>query len=220
MYLKRFSWRSICSLCVINHTFFPKIYSHCGDEFGIEFIVCVSIEKCCLPDSWVSKGQEFNQIIIVSISHSDGLGGPARGAGAARALVSGFGARSGLPELRVPASNHRAPAASLTESRSWALLLASATCGCWSIVARPDSPQPLPVKTASGKAGSTTLAGVRLGGWDQEGLCEKKACPWVLTRMCLAHLEPVWLVTQPCACLWVELWANHCQQFSLQNPAS
>lgn len=140
MYLKRFSWRSICSLCVINHTFFPKIYSHCGDEFGIEFIVCVSIEKCCLPDSWVSKGQEFNQIIIVSISHSDGLGGPARGAGAARALVSGFGARSGLPELRVPASNHRAPAASLTESRSWALLLASATCGCWSIVARPDSP--------------------------------------------------------------------------------
>lgn len=66
------------SMVETYHTLFPKIYSHRSDEFGIEFIVCVSVKKRRLPYSWVSKGQEFNQIIIISISHSDGLGRPAQ----------------------------------------------------------------------------------------------------------------------------------------------
>lgn len=87
------------------------------------------------------------------------------------------GAAPVFPELRGSTSNHRAPVASLTESRSWARL-PPCVCNLWlPIGARPRrGPQPLPVKTASGKAGSTTLES-RLGSWDQEGLCEKKACP-------------------------------------------
>lgn len=60
-----------------HHTFFPEVYPYSGDKLGIEFIVCVSIKKCRLPHPRISKGQEFDQIVIVPIGHSDGLGRPA-----------------------------------------------------------------------------------------------------------------------------------------------
>lgn len=52
------------------HSFFPKIYPYCRDEFWIEFVIGVSVQERCFSNPRVSKGQEFDQIIIVSISHS------------------------------------------------------------------------------------------------------------------------------------------------------
>lgn len=52
------------------HSFFPKIYPYCRDEFWIKFVIGVSVQERCFSNPRVSKGQELDQIIIVSISHS------------------------------------------------------------------------------------------------------------------------------------------------------
>lgn len=68
------------------------------------------------------------------------------------------------------------------------------TCGAGSIQRRPAGPQPLPVRTASGRTCSTTPSPPRRR--DLEGLCEKKACLSLLKRTCRAHLRLILVVTQ------------------------
>lgn len=60
-----------------HHTFFPEVDSNCCDELGVELVVCVSVQEGCLPNSRVPQGQEFDQIVIVPISHNADLDEPA-----------------------------------------------------------------------------------------------------------------------------------------------
>lgn len=58
------------------HSFFPKVYPYRRDEFGIKFVIGVSVQERCFSNPRVSEGQEFDQIIVVSISHSANFEGP------------------------------------------------------------------------------------------------------------------------------------------------
>lgn len=59
-----------------HHSFFPKVYPYRRDEFGIKLVIGVSVQERRFPDPRVSEGQEFDQVIVVSISHSANLEEP------------------------------------------------------------------------------------------------------------------------------------------------
>lgn len=53
------------------HSFFPEVDADCGDELGVELVICVAVQECCLPHTRVSQGKELYQVVIIPISHSD-----------------------------------------------------------------------------------------------------------------------------------------------------
>lgn len=60
-----------------HHTLFSKVDAYCRDELWVELVVCVSIQQSGLSNPRISEGQEFDQIVIVPISHSADLDEPA-----------------------------------------------------------------------------------------------------------------------------------------------
>ncbi len=54
-----------------HHSFLSEVYSHRGDEFGVEFAVCVLIQKAGLSHPRVPEREELDEVIIVPIRHTE-----------------------------------------------------------------------------------------------------------------------------------------------------
>lgn len=55
-----------------HHSLFPEVDADCGDELGVELVVCVAVQEGGLPNTRVPQGKELYQVVIIPISHSDG----------------------------------------------------------------------------------------------------------------------------------------------------
>lgn len=54
-----------------HHSFFSEVYSHCCDELGVEFAVCVLIQEAGLSHPRVPQREELDEVIIVPIRHTE-----------------------------------------------------------------------------------------------------------------------------------------------------
>lgn len=54
-----------------HHSLFPEVDADCGDELGVELVVCVSVQEGGLPHAGVPQGKELYKVVIIPISHSD-----------------------------------------------------------------------------------------------------------------------------------------------------
>lgn len=54
-----------------HHSLFPEVDADCGDELGVELVVCVSVKEGGLPHAGVPQGKELYKVVIIPISHSD-----------------------------------------------------------------------------------------------------------------------------------------------------
>lgn len=57
-------------LCT-HHSLFPEVDAYCGNELGVELVVCVSVQERGLPYARVTQRKELYQVVIIPISHSD-----------------------------------------------------------------------------------------------------------------------------------------------------
>lgn len=55
-----------------HHSLFPEVNADCGDELGVELVVCISVQEGGLPHAGVPQGKELYKVVIIPISHSDG----------------------------------------------------------------------------------------------------------------------------------------------------
>lgn len=55
-----------------HHSLFPEVNANCGDELGVELVVCISVKEGGLPHAGVPQGKELYKVVIIPISHSDG----------------------------------------------------------------------------------------------------------------------------------------------------
>lgn len=55
-----------------HHSLFPEVDADCGDELGVELVVCVAVQEGGLANTGVPQGKELYQVVIIPISHSEG----------------------------------------------------------------------------------------------------------------------------------------------------
>lgn len=55
-----------------HHSLFPEVNANRGDKFGVELVVCVSVQEGGLPHTGVPQGKELYKEVIIPISHSGG----------------------------------------------------------------------------------------------------------------------------------------------------
>lgn len=57
-----------------HHSLFPKVNAHRCDKLGIELAICILVKKAGLSYSRITERQEFYEVIIVPIRHSENSG--------------------------------------------------------------------------------------------------------------------------------------------------
>lgn len=57
------------TLSATHHSLLSEVNTHCACELAVELVVCVPVEEGGLSHPGVPQGQQFDQVVIVPVSH-------------------------------------------------------------------------------------------------------------------------------------------------------